>query len=68
MDILYRGKPYKYEDMGKCHRLTSLEKKNGRTTVLEFTKSAKQSEVAIASFSSQLRKTIIKNHLTGAEV
>ncbi|MCY7796977.1 hypothetical protein MOD64_06765 [Bacillus spizizenii] len=66
MDILYRGKPYKYEDMGKYHRLTSLEKKNGRATVLEFIKDAKQSEVAIASFSSQLRKTIIRNHLTGA--
>lgn len=68
MDILYRGKPYKYEDMGKYHRLTSLEKEKGRVTVLEFTKDAKQSQAAIESFSSQLRKTIIRNHLTGAEV
>ncbi|ADP32849.1 hypothetical protein [Bacillus atrophaeus] len=68
MEILYRGKPFIYEDMGDYHRLTSLEKVNGRATVLEFTKDAKKSEAAIESFSTQIRKTIIRNHLTGANI
>lgn len=49
MDILYRGK---YEDVGDYHRLTSLEKENGRVTVLEFSKDAKQSQAAIVLFFS----------------
>ena len=36
MEILYRGRPFILEDAGDRYRLTSVEKKNGRVTILEF--------------------------------
>ncbi len=38
MEILYRGRPFILEDAGDRYRLTSVEKKNGRVTILEFIK------------------------------
>ncbi|MFC0235140.1 hypothetical protein [Fictibacillus phosphorivorans] len=65
MQIMYKGRPFILEDGGDCMRLTSVEKKNGRTIILEFTKDEEESEKAVKAFTEQLRKTIISNHFKG---
>ncbi|MEC1658591.1 hypothetical protein NYE57_07310 [Bacillus sp. FSL L8-0222] len=61
MEIMYRGRPFILEDGGDCMRLTSVEKSNGKTIILEFTKDQEESDRAITRFSDQMRKSIIQN-------
>ena len=60
MVILYRGRPFILEDAGDSYRLTSVEKKNGRVTILEFTKDEEESSKAVQNFTDTLGKSIFK--------
>lgn len=66
MNIMYRGRAYTLEDGGDLFRLTSSEKKNGRTIILEFIKDEDKSSKAVEAFTQLLRKTIISNHFKGS--
>ncbi|NIK15205.1 hypothetical protein BDD39_001715 [Saccharococcus thermophilus] len=52
MQILYRGKPY-IDETNDVVRLTSVEKKNGRYIILEFSK-----DLSSESFKQKLRQYI----------
>jgi hypothetical protein len=66
MVILYRGRSFILEDAGDSYRLTSVEKRNGRATILEFTKNEEVSSKAVHNFAYIIiRKEIVKNHYKG---
>jgi hypothetical protein len=59
--ITYRGKEWIKEETETSVILTSLEKKNGRKVILEFTKDEEKSDQAIENFKEIMRKSIIDN-------
>lgn len=63
--INYRGRQFYFEETEELTILTSVEKKNGRYVILEFTKDQEKSDKAIQAFKDILRKSIIENHFNG---
>ena len=60
-----QSRPFILEVAGDSYRLTSVEKKNGRATILEFTKNEEVSSKAVHNFAYIIGKEIFKNHYKG---
>lgn len=60
--VTYRGKEWIKQETETSVILTSLEKKNGKKVILEFTKDNQLSDIAIENTKEILRKAIIENH------